>query len=635
MEKVNEIKTKIKESSLRNRDKIKMVKSGDPAKLNAKKVVEMETGIIHVPAKHPESADSSKDMPERGKWNNKLDFFMSSLSYAIGLGNVWRFPYLCYQYGGGAFLLPYLICLVTCGIPIFYMEVALGQAMSAGSISIWKISPIMKGIGYATMSIVAFSNIYYVIIIAWTLFYLISSFNTVLPWADCSHSWNTDNCTNRNDLNFTNSTIGETETSVEQFWNDRVLQITKGIDDLGGIQWELFGCLILAWIIVYLVIWKGIHSSGKIIWFTALFPYTILFTLLIRGAMLEGAANGLYYFIYPQFEELLDPQVWVVAGSQIFYTFGIGMGSLIALGSYNDYHHNSLRDSLVVCAVGVATSLLAGTVIFCVLGHMAFVQHKEVKEVVSSGPGLAFLSYPDVITELPISPLWAVLFFFMLTLLGIDTEFCCVEALITGLVDEFPQYLRPRRKLFTALVCIFMFILGIPMVSQGGMYLFQLLDNYAVSGITLLFIVFWQTFAVSWIYGANKLVDTIKDMTGIKPPIYFVICWKFISLFIILAIFIFSFVKYTPLVYAKVYTYPDWGYVIGWMTGVSSMLWIPGYFIYYLIFVGKGQFTEKIRDGLWPPTEKSAVGFKTGNQEVELISVYMKDASSLPEKNCT
>ncbi|KAG1670924.1 Sodium- and chloride-dependent GABA transporter 2 [Nymphon striatum] len=622
-----------------------MVKSDEPTKLDPKELVDRETGIILVPSKHPESADSSGDMPERGKWSNKLDFLMSSLSYAIGLGNVWRFPYLCYQYGGGAFLLPYLICLVTCGIPLFFMEVALGQAMSAGSISIWKISPIMKGIGYSTMSIVAFSNIYYVIIIAWTLFYLISSFNTVLPWADCGHSWNTDNCSNDHiNLNFTNSTIGETETSVEQFWNDRVLQITKGIDDLGGIQWELFGCLILAWIIVYLVIWKGIHSSGKIIWFTALFPYTILFTLLIRGAMLEGAANGLYYFIYPQFEELLDPQVWVVAGSQIFYTFGIGMGSLIALGSYNDYHHNSLRDSLVVCAVGVATSLLAGTVIFCVLGHMAFVQHKEVKEVVSSGPGLAFLSYPEVITELPISPLWAVLFFFMLTILGIDSEFCCVEALITGLVDEFPQYLRPRRKLFTALVCVFMFILGIPMVSQGGMYLFQLLDNYAVSGITLLFIVFWQTFTVSWIYGkfsvaelqsANKLVDTIKDMTGIKPPIYFVICWKFVSLFIILGIFIFSFVKYTPLVYAKVYTYPGWGYALGWMTGVTSMLWIPGYFIYYLIFVGKGQFAEKIRDGLWPPTEKSAVRFKTANQEVELISVYMKDASSMPEKNCT
>ncbi|KAK7830102.1 hypothetical protein U0070_003557 [Myodes glareolus] len=133
---------------------------------------------------------------ERETWGKKMDFLLSVIGYAVDLGNIWRFPYICYQNGGGAFLLPYTIMAIFGGIPLFYMELALGQYHRNGCISIWrKICPIFKGIGYAICIIAFYIASYYNTIIAWALYYLISSFTDRLPWTSCQNSWNTGNCT--------------------------------------------------------------------------------------------------------------------------------------------------------------------------------------------------------------------------------------------------------------------------------------------------------------------------------------------------------------------------------------------------------------------------------------------------------
>lgn len=530
---------------------------------------------------------------DRGKWAGKLDFVFSCINYAIGLGNVWRFPYLSYENGGGAFLIPYFTCLILTAIPSFFLEVALGQYVSKGGVGVWNLVPIFKGVGMASMVMVCFSNVYYIIIVAWIMFYLVSSFTSELPWDKCGNYWNTDSCLEPNETVPANVSFVN---PVQEYWERRVLQASPGLHEMGTIRWELALCLFLAWVIVYFVTWKGIHKSGKIIWFTALFPYVVLTILLIRGVTLPGSGTGLMFYIYPKWDKLLSPQVWIAAATQVFYTFGIGFGSVIALGSYNKFNHNFFRDSMILCFVNPMTSILAGTVIFSVLGHMAHISGKDVADVVRSGPGLAFLAYPEVVAKMPAAPVWSVLFFLMLLTVGIDSQFCTAEALVAGFVDVWP-FLVKHRKYVTLVFCTIQFVLGLPMVMQGGIYLFQLVDSYAVSGMTLLTIVFFQTVAISWFYGSRKFASNIKEMIGYTPNLFFKLGWAVFIPFFCITIFVSSIIQYKPPIYAKTYFYPWWGEMIGWLLSLVSIAMIPAYAVYYLVS-SDGSFSERIKCGL-------------------------------------
>ncbi|KAG8247121.1 hypothetical protein J6590_068743 [Homalodisca vitripennis] len=433
----------------------------------------------------------------------------------------------------GAFLVTYGIAMIFCGIPIFFQEVAVGQYLGAGGMTfVGQLCPLLQGCGYATMTIVFFLDIYYCIIISWTLFYLIASFTSLpsLPWETCDNWWNTEACfAPAMDATMVHNRTNHTNSPVEEYWDKRVLQISSGIDDLGGMQWELVGSLLLGWVLVYLIICRGLHQSGKIIWFTALFPYAVLLVLLVRGVSLPGAGDGLLYYITPRWEELLGPGPWIDGATQIFFAYSIGTGALPALGSYNKFHHNCYKDAIITCVVNTLTCLLAGCVTFSILGNIAQEQGTHVSQVVKSGPGLVFLTYPEVVLKLPGAPCWAAIFFFMLVVLGIDSEFCIVESFVTGMVDNWPEVLRPHRAKFTMAMCALLCLLGMPMVSQGGAYIFQLMDYYSASGMCLLWVCFFQTIAISWIFGADKFIDCVHQMMGVRPNRFWYFCWVFFA----------------------------------------------------------------------------------------------------------
>ncbi|XP_012063636.1 PREDICTED: sodium- and chloride-dependent GABA transporter 1-like [Atta cephalotes] len=579
---------------------------------------------------------------ERGGWDNKLDFLFSCISVSVGLGNVWRFPYLCYKNGGGAFLITYGIAMLFCGIPIFFQEVAIGQYLGAGGMSlVGQLCPLLQGVGYATMTIVFFLDVYYCIIIAWTLFYLISMFVNLptVPWSGCGKWWNTVDCydaTQENNeygkINCSNSVENKTchhTTPVEEYWDRRVLGITSGIESIGKIQWELLGCLIIGWLLVYFIIRRGLHQSGKIIWFSALFPYVVLFILLGRAVTLEGSYDGLLYYVTPRWEELLNPGPWIDGATQIFFAYSIGTGALPALGSYNKFHHNCYRDAIITCVVNTLTCLLAGCVTFSILGHIAQEQQTQVSEVVKSGPGLVFLTYPEVVLKLPGASLWAIIFFVMLLILGIDSEFCIVESFITGMVDYWPDTLRPHRIKFTIAICLIMFALGIPMVTNGGIYIFQLMDFYSASGMSILWVCFFQTIAISWIFGAKKFCDCVHQMMGIRLNKFWYICWVVLAPVIMLFIFIFQIVQYKPLKYGSNYEYPTWAEVVGVCLSLSSMIWIPGYALYYVIST-PGSFKENVLKGLQPNIKSHA---KLPKGEKSAVIPMSESSAGLITKN--
>ncbi|KAM4628396.1 sodium- and chloride-dependent GABA transporter 2-like [Polymixia lowei] len=529
---------------------------------------------------------------ERGHWGSKVEFLLAVAGNVVGLGNVWRFPYLCYKNGGGAFLVPYLVFVVFVAIPLFLLETAVGQYSQEGSITCWrKLCPLAEGIGYGGHLILLYSCMCYIIILAWALFYLVFSFSAQLPWASCTNVWNTDDCVDLATQNGTFKLTNQTSSSsATEFWERRVLAISGGIEEVGNIRWEVLLCLIFMWVICYFCVWKGVRSTGKVVYFTATFPYVMLLILLIRGLTLPGALNGVLFYLLPDPSRLTDPQVWMEAGSQIFFSFSIGVGSLIALGSYNTYKNNCYKDCLWLCLLNSCTSMVAGFAVFSVLGFMAHKQGTPIEQVAESGPGLAFIAYPQATAMMPMPQLWSASFFVMIILLGLDTQFVAMEVVMTSITDMFPTILRRtgRRELLLLVFCLTCFFCQLVMITEGGMYVFQLIDYYACNGACILFLCVFESLVLGWIFGAERLYGIIEDMTGVRPNPFFKLCWLCLTPLVSLASFICYLVKYQPLTYNHWYVYPAWVHMLGWLLALSSILLAPGW---ALVKLGTGPGT--------------------------------------------
>ncbi|KAL1130181.1 hypothetical protein AAG570_013119 [Ranatra chinensis] len=513
----------------------------------------------------------------RGKWGGRPQFVLSGIGLAIGLGNIWRFPFLCYRNGGGAFLIPYFLCLVTGGIPIFLLEVALGQYTS---------------IGIGTTIICGILNVYYIVILAWAAHYLFYSLQAELPWASCNNTWNSPNCFQGRITNSTLLPAAPVDPIVE-YWQNKVLGVSSGIDDWGGFQWELVVALLVVWIIVYFCVWKGIKSSGKVVYVTAIFPYLMLTALFIRGVTLDGAIDGIIFYLKPDFSKLLESQVWIDAGTQIFFSFAIALGCMIALGSYNKFDNNFVSDCMYISTVNCVTSLYSGLAVFSVLGFMAKEQGVPIEMVAESGPGLVFIAYPKAVAQLPWSPVWSALFFLMILLMGVDSQFVGVEGFVTAIVDLYPEILRKpgRKEMFVAAVCIVKFVIGLSMVTKGGIYVFQLFDFFGASGIVLLWFCFFESVSVAYFYGVDKFYDNISQMIGHRMGPWFKFCWLFITPAVTMGILIFTTLQYKPLTYNRTYVYPMWSTALGWTIAIIPMAAIPVYFVYYL-FMQQGTLSQ-------------------------------------------
>uniref|UniRef100_A0A914VDG6 Transporter n=1 Tax=Plectus sambesii TaxID=2011161 RepID=A0A914VDG6_9BILA len=547
---------------------------------------------------------------ERGEWGSQVEFLLACVGYAVGLGNIWRFPYLTYENGGAAFLIPYLVSLFVAGLPIFYMELSLGQFSSLGPNCIFgKLVPVLQGVGWGMVTVSFLVSIYYNLIIAWILIYLVLSFRGEMMWSSCTNSWNTINCDsnleearcleefgNTTDVFYFNFSCHVNNPMMRQVKN-YVLEKTPNMDSLGGLNWKLVASLSAAWIVVALCLIKGVKSTGKVVYVTATFPYIILAILLIRGLTLDGMEVGIrYYILEPNMTKVLEPKVWREAATQIFYSLGVGFGTLLTLASYNKFSNNCFRDAVFVALLNSCTSIFAGFAIFSIMGFMAKQQGVDIKSVVQSGAGLAFIAYPEAISRMPLPYIWSILFFLMLLTLGLDSQFAMVETTTTALMDQFTT-LRRYKKSVVVGTCAVMFLIGLPMCTRAGIFYFNIFNDYSAS-ISLVLIAIFEFIATMYIYGLKNFIGDLELMLGCQRSLigricgptgwYYKITWFALSPLFLLALFISSLINQMSynMTYGaneRLYTYPEWSKIIAWSLVFASLIWIPAFAVYRII----------------------------------------------------
>ncbi|CAL4097561.1 unnamed protein product [Meganyctiphanes norvegica] len=467
---------------------------------------------------------------------------------SVGLGNVWRFPFTAYENGGGAFLIPYILVLLFIGKPLYYMELCIGQFSSFGSVKVWEMSPAFRGIGYgqavATWSVVT----YYVSLMAITVYYFFASFQRNLPWSVCGDWANHTDCVEPTGNSTSNTSISSAQAYfVHEVLKEDELGLASGI---GLPEWRLALCLLLSWIILFLVLAKGVQGSGKAAYFTALFPYLVLFILLIRGLTLEGAWDGVWFFINPQWEKLLEAKVWYAAVGQSFFSLSVGFGSITMFSSYNNFRHNVYRDAAIISVTDTFTSVLAGVTIFAILGHLAHNLGTDVENVISSGgTSLAFVSYPDVLARFTFAPqFFAVMFFLMLFTLGVGSASALTGCIVTIICDDFPHF---KRWVVTLVVCVLGFLLGLFYITPQGQFILTLVDHYG--GTIIIFILaVAEVIAVQWVYGVNNFCRDIEFMLNRKTGYYWKFCWAVFIPVILTIIFFYKMLSGDALSHAGV-----------------------------------------------------------------------------------
>ncbi|XP_036047386.1 sodium-dependent neutral amino acid transporter SLC6A17 isoform X2 [Onychomys torridus] len=490
------------------------------------------------------AAEEELDAEDRPAWNSKLQYILAQIGFSVGLGNIWRFPYLCQKNGGGAYLVPYLVLLIIIGIPLFFLELAVGQRIRRGSIGVWHyVCPRLGGIGFSSCIVCLFVGLYYNVIIGWSVFYFFKSFQYPLPWSECPVI--------RNGTTAVVEPECEKSSATTYFWYREALDISNSISESGGLNWKMTLCLLVAWSIVGMAVVKGIQSSGKL-------------------------------------DKMLDPQVWREAATQVFFALGLGFGGVIAFSSYNKQDNNCHFDAALVSFINFFTSVLATLVVFAVLGfkanimnekcvvenaekilgylnsnvlsrdlipphvnfsHLTTKDYSEMYNVIMTvkenqfsalgldpclledeldksvqGTGLAFIAFTEAMTHFPASPFWSVMFFLMLINLGLGSMIGTMAGITTPIIDTF----KVPKEIFTVGCCVFAFFVGLLFVQRSGNYFVTMFDDYSAT-LPLTVIVILENIAVAWIYGTKKFMQELTEMLGFRPYRFYFYMWKFVS----------------------------------------------------------------------------------------------------------
>jgi NSS family neurotransmitter:Na+ symporter len=466
------------------------------------------------------------------QWSGRTAFVLAAVGSAVGLGNIWRFPYVVYDSGGAVFLIPWLIALFTAGFPLLVLEMAVGcwgrdhLGVNGAPAAFGGIRSGMRWIGWGTLANGFFIVCFYAVVMGWAFNYLVKSFTL---------AWGAD---------------------TEAHFFNQVLQISSGPGAITKILPMLVVGALVSWICIYLAIFKGTKIVSKIVAWTVPLPVLIIIIFVARGLTLPGAFDGLAFYLKPEWSKLMEPRVWLAAYGQVFFSMTLAFGVMPAYASYLPKKSDINANALWVTALDASISFTAGFAVFTVLGFLALQQNVPVSEVVSSGPGLAFVTYPKAISLMPIlSTLFGILFFVTLLTLAVDSAFSLVEGVVAG----FHDYIPIKREVITYIICSLALFVGLLFCTDAGLYWLDIVDHHINNfGLTIFGLV--ECIAIGWLYGAKRIRKFINENSDFEIGRWWDVCVKYITpiiLFFMVANTLFERIK-TP--YEG---YPQWALFLG------------------------------------------------------------------------
>jgi NSS family neurotransmitter:Na+ symporter len=399
-------------------------------------------------------------------WGSRTGFILAAAGSAIGLGNIWRFPYVAYENGGGAFLLPYLFALLTAGLPLLVLEYAIGHRFRGSApLSFRRLDRRAEWLGWWQVAVGFVIASYYAVVLAWAGAY--TWFSVTLAWGD----------------------------DPEAFFTGDYLRTPAAPGPVGGLVPGVAVPLLLVWIAVVGIaiagVKRGIERAVKVMLPVLIVAFVII---VARAVTLEGAGQGLDALFAPDFSRLTDSSVWIAAYGQIFFSLSIAFAIMVTYSSYLPRRSDLTNNAFIAGLANSSFELLAGIGVFAALGFMATRQGVAVGEVATEGVGLAFIAFPRIISELPaLNALFGVLFFGSLVLAGVSSLISIFEVLVAALRDKLAMARRPVVLIGGGALATVSFVYA----TEGGLYVLDSADSFinsfgvALTGLAEVVLIAW------------------------------------------------------------------------------------------------------------------------------------------------
>ena len=469
----------------------------------------------------------------RENWGSRAGFVLAAIGSAVGLGNLWGFPYKVYSYGGGAFLVPYLLAMLLIGIPLMILEFSLGHMTQRAAPNAYRgINRKTEPVGWWGILLGFVIITYYPVILAWCGNYFYECVRSIatgeaLPWSG----------EGLEGVKNAGKYFGETFLNQ---WTDADSPARPW--SLGRLVTPILASLVVIWVLMYLCICRGVKLVSRVVLWTVPIPWAMLMILTIRGLTLPGAQEGMNFYLDPDWSKLADPETWRWGFGQMFFSMSLAFGVMITYASFLHRKSDINNNAAIIGLADIGTSFIAGLAVFATLGGMAYATAAAgapvpLTEVVDGGPGLAFVAFPYALAQLPAAAWFGAIFFLALLLLGIDSAFSITESVLASLVDK-TGWNRGWTLVGMSLVGLGA---GVVYCTQGGLAWLGSIDEFINStwgGIALLGLL--ECVVVGWGYRVKRLREHANERSDWRLGAWWDILIRYFAPIVLSALFAWS-----------------------------------------------------------------------------------------------